>query len=83
MGMCEVELQEAKWECMGNAWGEKLFPSSTHNKKLLLHLLFLCLAIHDILHKEDGVLIEQKLLGSHMAKEKGKSGLLTKAKQKS
>lgn len=57
---------------MGNAWGEKLFLSSTHNKKLLLHPVFLCLAIHGILNKEDGVLIEQKFLGIHMGK--GKSG---------
>lgn len=58
---------------MDNAWGEKLFLSSTHNKKLLLHLVFLCLAIHGILNKEDGVSIEQKLLGIYMGNRK--SGL--------
>lgn len=63
--------------------GRNFFLSSAHNKKLFLHLVFLFLAIHSILNKEDGVLVEQKFLGIHMAKGKGKSGLQQlKAKQK-
>lgn len=84
-GVCEVELQWEKWECMDNALGGNVFLL-THAKKkkkiLLLRPVSLCLGIHGILSKEDSALVEQKLLGVCMVREKGKSRLLTELKAK-